>query len=188
MSPGSLGWCAGQTAMPGIKRRVHYIPKRDIVQWPTLPQTLDGSGEVDPAAFATYEGNFVLAADKKWKYIDVNQMKSPVTSEPQGEWPYKTFQDSGTFFYDGAEAEVSTFGRLSKNDDYVYIFEDMSGARRVVGNDLYKTDTNTSIALGQQGGSEKGATIVAVCMAECPLPFYPGEIETEDGTIGGVAP
>ena len=186
VNSGSLLWCAGQTAMPGIKKRVYYIPKSDIVQWPTMPKPDESVS--NPAALATYIGNFTLAADKVWHVIEVNQMKSPIASEPEGEFPYKVYKDTGTFFYDGAEAEVSAFARLSINDDYVYIFEDMSGSRRVVGNETYKTETSTSIALGQQGGSEKGATIVAACSTPYPLPFYPGEIETEDGTIGGVAP
>ena len=46
----SLGFCKGTTILPGIRTTVYYIPKRDIVTWPTLPTTataappLAGSG------------------------------------------------------------------------------------------------------------------------------------------------
>ena len=63
----SLNFCKGKTVLPGIRSRLYYIPKRDIVKWPTLPDTAeDGMGEL-----ATYTGDFVLEADKHWNYIDL---------------------------------------------------------------------------------------------------------------------
>lgn len=35
----SLPFCKGKTILPGIRSRLYYVPKRDIVSWPTLPDT-----------------------------------------------------------------------------------------------------------------------------------------------------
>ena len=85
----SLAWCPGQTSTPGIRRKVYFIPKSWITKWPVLPEI---SGAEDMASLATYEGDFVLAADKKWQYIELLTTKSSINSDSQGEMPSKTFQ------------------------------------------------------------------------------------------------
>ena len=62
----SLAWCQGTPELPGIKRRLYYISKDQIVQWPTL--TRDANGRLTSAA---YSGNFELVADATWKFIDI---------------------------------------------------------------------------------------------------------------------
>ena len=62
----SLNWCQGTPELPGIKRRLYYIAKSLIAQWPTLPKDAQGR----PTA-AKYQGSFVLVADATWKYIDI---------------------------------------------------------------------------------------------------------------------
>ena len=54
----SLGWCQGQPVLPGIRRRLYYTSKQNIVQWPAY--TTDQGGRY---AFAAYTGNFSLKAD-----------------------------------------------------------------------------------------------------------------------------
>ena len=76
----SLGWCQGTPELPGMKRRLYYISKGYIVKWPTLPR--DAQGRITSAI---YEGDFVLAADAKWKKIDIVSNASNVNSESQGE-------------------------------------------------------------------------------------------------------
>ena len=81
----SLAWCQGTPELPGIKRRIYYISKDQIVSWPTL--TYDALGRLTSAA---YSGSFVLAADATWKFIDILTDKSQLTSDPQGEFPSQT--------------------------------------------------------------------------------------------------
>ena len=70
----SLGFCKGTTILPGIRTTVYYIPKRDIVTWPTLPDTATATmGEL-----AKYTGNFVLESDKKWLKIDLIDNKGKI--------------------------------------------------------------------------------------------------------------
>ena len=183
LSPQSLVWCDGKIQMPGIRNHVYFIPKRDIVLWPKLPNIEDD--EADTAKLSVYVGNFELATGKKWKRIDVKTDKSPVSSEPQGEPPSCTSLNTGTFFHSGTEEEATSFVRLANNSDYVYIFQIRKGKFRVIGNEMYQTSTKVSQKLGDNATSEIGTSIVATVTDECPPPFYTGEIVTEDGTING---
>ena len=45
----SLGWCQGTPELPGVKRRIYYISKGDIVEWPTLPR--DNNGRITAAVY-----------------------------------------------------------------------------------------------------------------------------------------
>lgn len=78
---GSLPYCKGKPILPGIRSRLYFIPKRDIVKWPSLPEV----AETNMAELATYEGDFTLAADKKWQYIDLIDNKGKIESESQGD-------------------------------------------------------------------------------------------------------
>ena len=178
-TPGSLNWCSGQLVSPGIRYLIHYIPKRDIVKWPALPT----SDSADPTKLAMYVGNFELAVGKKWQSIRIDQKKSEPVSDPQGEPQFSTYLDKATFVHPGTAEEAAAFARQAANDDYVYLFAQIDGKYRVVGNEAYETTTKVSTKLGQVGGSEKGTTIEASCTSECPLPFYSGEILTDEGTI-----
>lgn len=178
-TPGSLAWCSGQLAAPGIKFNIYYIPERDIVSWPKLPAF--DSAAVDK--LSVLAGNFVLAAETVWNVIRVDQKKSPVNSEQQGEPPFSTYLDKGTFLHPGTAEHAAGFARQAANDDYVYLFEQIDGKFRLIGNETYETYTKVSTNLGQVGGTDKGTTIEVSCTSECPLPFYTGEIVTADGTI-----
>lgn len=177
--PGSLAWCSGQMAAPGIKLRIFYIPKRDIVAWPALP----AFDAVAAATLGVMSGKFTLAADSVWHSIRIDQKKSTVNSETQGEAPFSTCLDKGSFVHPGTDEEAAAFTRQAINDDYVYLFEQVNGKFRLIGNETYETITKVGTNIGQVGGTDKGTTIEVECTSESPLPFYTGEIVTADGTI-----
>lgn len=106
----SLGWCQGTPELPGMKRRLYYISKGYIVKWPTLPR--DAQGRITSAV---YEGDFVLAADAKWKYIDVLPDKSQLTSEAQGEVPSQTQLNKLTAVHPAVGAEASAAAACSSS-------------------------------------------------------------------------
>lgn len=179
LSPTSLEWCEGQLNLPGIKRTVYYIPKRDIVSWPQKKTTYT----TNMAELATLDGSFTLAAEKKWNKLDVIVDRSPVTFEPQGVKPSKSFLNKATFVHPGVEEEATAFCALANNDDYVYIIETKPGKFRVLGNDMYQTSTSPTMDLGSEPTGEMGTTIEVEITDFIPAPFYVGEIVTEDGTI-----
>jgi hypothetical protein len=184
LSPQSLDWCDGKINLPGIRTKVHYIPKRDIVSWPTLPETyVTKMGEL-----ATYTGNFVLAEGKKFHSMSVLVDKSPVSAETQGAKPSKTTLVKATFVHPGTGEDATGFCRLANNDDFVYVIQTKPGKYRVIGNDMYQTETNPSQNLGGAVTDEMGTTLEVSVTDMMPAPFYTGVIETVDGDINAPVP
>ena len=174
----SLAWCQGTPELPGIKRRIYYISKDQIVAWPTLSH--DKRGRL---LEASYIGDFELAADASWKYIDILPDKSQLTSEAQGEYPSQTQLNKLTAVHPGVGIEASALSAYVNNNDCVYLVETVRGQFRVVGSDLWQTKSTVAQDLGQGPTGTTGTTLSVEATDECPAPFYTGKIETEDGII-----
>jgi len=176
----SLAWCQGRPELPGVKRRIYYISKSEVVKWPTLPH--DANGRLTGSA---YQGDFTLRADATWKYIDIIPDKSQLTSDAQGEYPSQTQLNKLVAVHPSVDAGASAAAAYLNNNDNVFLVEDMRGAFRVVGSDKWLTKTTVTQDLGQGAAGSASTTINVEASDECPAPFYAGKIVTEDGTITG---
>ena len=172
----SLGWCQGTPVLPGVRRRLYYISKSEIVEWPTLARDENGR-----ATSAELTGNFELNADSKWKYIDHLPEKAQLTSEAQGEVPSQTQLNKLTIVHPGGGAEASAAASYINNNDNVYLVQDMSDRWRVVGCERWQTKSTVAQDLGQGPTGTASTTISVEATDETPAPFYKGKIETEDG-------
>ena len=126
----SLAWCQGTPELPGIKRRLYYISKDQIVAWPTLNR--DANGRLTSSV---YSGNFELVADATWKFIDILPDKSQLTSEAQGEYPSMTQLNKLTAVHPGVGADASNLAAYVNNCDCVFLVETVRGKYRVVGSE-----------------------------------------------------
>lgn len=178
----SLSWCPGQTSTPGIRRKVFFIPKSWIEKWPVLP-AIDGAESM--AALATYDGDFVLAADKKWQYIELLTTKSSISAESQGEVPSKTILNKATLVHAGTDEEASGFCRQANIDELIFLCQQKNGKFRVIGSEAFDPSVTISQTSGEGDTGTAGTTLEAQCTDVCPAPFYMGKIETEDGDISG---
>ena len=174
----SLAWCQGTPELPGIKRRIYYIGKDQIVKWPTLAH--DSRGRLVNSA---YVGNFVLSADANWKFIDILPDKSQLTSEAQGEYPSMTQLNKLTAVHPGVGQEASALAAFVNNNDCVYLVETVPVKFRVVGSEAWLVKSTVAQDLGQGPTGTTSTTLSVEATDECPAPFYYGKIETEDGTI-----
>ena len=174
----SLAWCQGTPELPGIKRRIYYISKDQIVSWPTL--TYDALGRLTSAA---YSGSFVLAADATWKFIDILTDKSQLTSEAQGEFPSQTQLNKLVAVHPSVGVEASALSAYVNNNDCVYLVETVRGKFRVVGSEKWQVKSTVAQDLGQGATGTTSTTLNVEATDECPAPFYYGEIVTEDGVI-----
>lgn len=179
----SLGFCQGKTVLPGIRRRVYFQKKSNIAKWPKLPDLETDGTTMDK--IAVYEGDFTLAADKKWLALDVLTAKSDVTSESQGEKPAVTMLNKTNLLHAGTDEAATGFCRMALNDDLVFLVQQRNGKFRVVGNEAFETSVKPSQNSGQGETGEAGTTLEVSVTDECPAPFYTGKIETEEGTISG---
>lgn len=180
----SLAWCDGASTRPGIRRGVYFIPRRDIVVWPQLPIL---SAEQAMATAAVLTGDFTLAEGKTWHRLDILVAKSDVTSETQGEYPNFSSLNKATLFYGDTNEEATGFCRLAMQDDLIYLVQQQNGKFRLLGSENFgNTETKPSQKQGQGiTATDMGTTLEIQCSDECPAPFYPGKIETEDGDISG---
>lgn len=174
----SLGWCQGTPELPGVKRRIYYLAKSLIVGFPQLPR--DELGRPTSAILA---GSFTLAADAKWRYIDILPDKSQLTSEAQGELPSQTQLNKLVAVHPGVGTEASAAAAYINNTDNVFVVEDMKGNYRVLGNDKWSTKATVAQDLGQGATGTTSTTINVEATDEVPAPFYIGTLETEDGDI-----
>ena len=176
---GDLEWCEGQVQLPGIRGKVYSCAKRNIVAFPTRQTSIVASmGDL-----ATLMGSFVLAAGVVWNEIGVIVDKSPITSASQGTKPSKTFLTTATFAHQGVEEEATGFAQQANNDDMVYIFQQKNGKCRVVGNEMYQTNTEIAQNLGGAATDEMGTILTVTVTDMSPAPFYNGQIVTADGII-----
>lgn len=178
----SLRWCDGQPQYPGVRRRVYFASKSLIVNYPTLLRDTLGR----PTS-AQLNGNFTLAADAKWQFLDINIDKSTVTSEPQGEAPSQTQLNKATFVHIGVTEEATAAAGFLNNSDTVYVYEDMAGNYRVLGNERWPTKTTVNQDQGQ-GTNPASTTINVEVTDEIAAPFYVGTLDTEDGLLSCLEP
>lgn len=174
----SLAWCQGRPVLPGIKRRVYFIPSSDILGWPSLPK--DDLGR--PTA-AKYDGDFTLKENAKWHYIDHLPSKAEVKTETQGEIPSQTIKANVTIVHPGVDDEASLAACGLLNCDNIFLVEDMSGNFRVVGSEYYDGKATVAQDLGQGATGTTGTTITIEGNDIASLPVYSGAIVTEEGTI-----
>ena len=152
----SLAWCQGTPELPGIKRRIYYISKDQIVSWPTL--TYDALG-------------------------DILTDKSQLTSDPQGEFPSQTQLNKLVAVHPSVGVEASALSAYVNNNDCVYLVETVRGKFRVVGSEKWQVKSTVAQDLGQGATGTTSTTLNVEATDECPAPFYDGEIVTEDGVI-----
>lgn len=179
----SLNSCPGTSVLPGFRPRVYYIPFASITTFPKL-KTLEDATKM--SELATLEGNFVLAADQKWQFIDCDSVKANGSFETQGEQGGKTFIDKITVVYPGMDAAASALAAQLANERCIFLFQQRDGKFRMVGSEAFGGATITpSGALGEGETGAVGTTFEVSGTTAVPMPFYPGEIETDDGKISG---
>lgn len=177
----SLIHCKGETVLPGLRPKAWWIPKSQITGWPSLPSPSDADATME--SIATYSGDFSLAADATWLTIDLLDTASNITSASQGEKPSKTFLNSSTLKYAGNNEAAVGFARMANTDDGVYIVQQRDGKFRVIGNEMFETNTNPGQESGMAVTDASGTTLEISVTDVCPAPFYKGKLVTEDGIL-----
>lgn len=173
--------CAGAKSLPGVRDIVYFIPKRDIVTWPTI----DRSKKTALSNVAVYDGNFTLAADKKWLKADMIQNVSNITTESQGTEGSKTFRVTANLFLKGTEEEATGFISEANNDKLVFLVVQRNGKARVIGSAAFTPELTLGQDTGAAATDTNQTTVTVAVDDEYSAPFYPGEIVTSDGTVSG---
>lgn len=173
----SIPYCNGQVSLPGCRARVYFAPKRDIVKWPKLKM----ADATDMKSVAVYEGNFVFAADKCWKYIDLIDGENDPKSEQVGAFGSYHFNNTANLAIPGTEEEATGFITLINNEPSVFLLQQRNGKARVFGSEAYNPQIKPSQTWGK-GSSDSNNTGIEITAEDmAPAPFYPGDIVCEGG-------
>lgn len=178
MNYDNLDWADGAVNIPGVRPIVFFCRKSDIDVWPTFAAA-PASDEEE----VTYVGSFALVAGKTWKRMAILEDKSPVTSEPQGELSSRSFLNKATIKVPLSKKKATAFAKRANNDDLVYIVQEKTGEYRVIGNEMFRTSTAVSQALGGAPTDERATTLEVSVTDMSPAPYYEGSIVTDDGDI-----
>lgn len=174
----SIGWCEGTPEPAGIRRRAYYIAMSDAVGEPKIP--VDENGR--PIS-SILDGDFTLAADKTWKYIDFLPEKSQFQSDPQGDYPNQTQLDKLTLVHPAVGPEATNACAYINNTRCYFLFQDRKGRWRLVGNKDYESKNTVAQDLGQGVTGSTSTTISVEASNLVSAPFFNGTIVTEDGEI-----
>lgn len=172
----SVEACPGKGNLAGIRRRLYFIPKSDIVSWPTLPEMSGDKKAADMGALATRTGAFTLKADAYFHFLDLKDNSSSVTFETAGELGSQIINNQATAIVAGSSKELAGFARQVKNDDLVYVYQERDGAFRILGNEAYSTDTKPSGDSGAEATAAKTSTFAIQVYDDCPAPYYEGKL------------
>ena len=176
--------CAGKTNLPGIRERVFFIKKSNITTWPTIAKPTAEGATLSTIVTAT--GNFGLAADSKWKELDLTPDASSFQHETQGNPGCKTFNNTLALIAPGTDEEVSGLIAMLNNDDVVILAQQRNGKFRIYGNESFHTDFTSQQGSGTAVASDSAQTTINVAVTdEIPAPFYAGNIVFDGGTISG---
>lgn len=176
----SLDWCEGAPNYAGIRKRIYYTNRHNVLEYPKVP--VDENGHHTGSGILT--GQFVLRENAIFNFIEHLPDKAQTNSESQGEYPSQSSHDKAVLVYPGTGAEASGFAACLHNTDNVYIIEDFRGEARVIGiEEMWKTKASVAMDFGQGAAGTAATTITIEGDNKIPFPVYRGKIMTEDGEI-----
>ena len=149
-------WCEGTPEPAGIRRTAYYVSMADCVTCPQIP--VDDNGRPTSSVL---EGKFELAEGKTFKRIDFLPEKSQYLSDPQGDYPNQTQLDKLTLVNPSVGPETTNACVYINNTRCYFLFQDMKGRWRLVGNEDYPSKNTVAQDLGQ-GVTGATSTTIAV--------------------------
>ena len=168
----SIEACPGKPKLPGIRRRIYYTPKFNIVTFPKLPKV--GATGKTMADLAVYEGDFGLKEDAYFQFMDLKDEASNVTFETIGENGSKLFDNKANAILAGQDDALKGFARQAVNTDMVYVYQQRDGKFCVIGNEMYESHTAPAGDTGAEATAAVSTTYAINCPDECPVPTYVG--------------
>jgi len=172
--------CPGQKKLPGIRDYVYAASKRDILAYPSVP---DSPKTLKEAVQTT--GDFTLAADKYFIKIGIVKNNGKIEVENQGTDGCKTFLNKTTFGIPGTEEEASGFIDQANNDELIILVPQRNGKCRIIGSEDFSPELSLKQDTGAAATDSNTTTVEASATDFHPAPFYTGKIHTADGDIDG---
>jgi hypothetical protein len=154
----------------GLKRTVYFALASDVLTWPTKE-----------AAPTTYEdlvlatGAFAMKSTKRFWEFEADVRKNKITSESAGERGSKSAINKLEVVRSRISASVLGFLEQHKNDELVFIVEELNGELRVLGaEDLPATIESFTINGGADVSDDRNVSFTAEAVGRLPM-VYTGQ-------------
>lgn|GEM_PF-1548698 len=172
----SIKACPGQKTVPGIRRCIYFVSMYSVVTWPKLPKL--GDEEVTKMeSLSQLKGDFVLAAEKFFRSIELKDKASNVTFETVGNSGSKLFTNKANAIVVGMPDEVKGFIRQAIDDKLIVVYQQRDGKFCVLGNEDFPCETSGSGDTGSDPtNGDMTSTIALESYDECPVPTYTGKL------------
>ena len=172
----NLEWADGTPNMAGVKVTGYYAPIADVDNFPELPEN---PADVDEEVTLESVTGVTMQTTKNFLTLYSTQETSEVVDENQGEPDGQSFVHKATVFYPGNKANAMAFAKHVNNSNMVFIFEEATGSRRVIGSRAFPAKCKPSFTTGKATADRKGITIEIMSYGYTPAPFYTGAIPLE---------
>lgn len=179
----SIDWCEGRPEYAGVRRRVYYTSKQNIVAYPKFKR--DGLGRVSSSIL---DGAFELKEGTYFHHFDIVPDRSQVTSDSQGEAPSQTSLDKATFVLPGVGPDESMLASYCHNSNNIYIFEDIHGRGHVIGCEEWPVKSTVAQDFGQGAAGNTATTLSIEATNRVPFPIVITPISTPEGEVRFVNP
>lgn len=168
----------------GISDELYYIPKNQIINWPTIANSMEEATDLD--SYVQYGGStandFTIESGAKWLRLYNTQGKGKITWEYAGETDCKVVTNKASLSYPKITNEIRAFAKYASNGDFVFVVKH-DGKYYVVGSPDYRATVTPNGDSGDAAGSAKGVSIEIECADVTPLPTYTGELTLTDGSL-----
>lgn len=171
----SIDWQDGKFQPAGIRRRLWYLAVSAIA----ANYTFDLDATTGMPTSAVVKTGPTLKADEKWRYIDFIPEKSSATSEPQGEYPSQTQLDKLKVVLPGTDPATTAAVSYINNHRCLFVYEDNSNNKRIVGNPDFPIKQTISQDLGEGPAGTANTTLNVEATNIIAMPFLTGELVTE---------
>jgi hypothetical protein len=174
----NMVWADGEKNMGGLKTIGYFIPVADCDTIPVLPAV-----PATPAEEVTLDGDITPASGKYFHKLYSTLETSEVIDENQGEPDAQSFVHKANIFYPGTKVEALAFAANVNNSNMLFIFEESTGNKRVIGSEAFPAKCKPSFTTGTATKDRKGMTMEIYSYGYTPAPLYTGVIALEDGNI-----
>jgi hypothetical protein len=150
----------------GLKRTIYFALIADVLTWPTF------GASATYADLATFTTAFAMVSTKRfWSFV-ADVRRNSLESISAGERGSLSSINKLEIVRAKFNASVAGFLRQHKNDDMVFICEDLNGQLRVLGsNDLPAELVNFTIPSGAEVSDDKNTKITVEAVGEI-APHY----------------
>jgi len=163
----NINFGEGQENFGGLAKVWYgFIADADETQWPEPVLT--------PASFSeaiTITDPIVMLTGKQMNEIYVTPETSGLDGEPQGDRDAESTKRTAEFFFPQPNADALGFAKVVQNRRMFFVFQDMSGNKRLLGSPRFPAKCSPKDSTGKASTDRPGVTFTVEDIGNGPVPI-----------------